>query len=355
MDYLHCKKYFKMIVSSQMYKDGVEMKKYNFAIVGATGLVGRTFLKVLEERKLPIDKIYFYASKRSAGNIINFMGNEHTVIELTPENIKEDIDFALFSAGSGTSKEFAPLFAQKNIIVIDNSSAFRMDENTPLIVPEVNGDLIIDYKGIIANPNCSTIQAVVPLKSLHDKYKIKRIIYTTYQAVSGAGKNGQEDLIRTLKGEEPVKFPYPIANNCIPQIDVFDENGNTFEETKMIKETHKILEDDTIKITATCVRVPVMDCHSEAINIEFYEDFDLNEAKELIKSTKNVIVEDDINNLVYPVATNAKDRDEVFVGRIRRDTSVNSGLNLWVVADNIRKGAATNAVQIAELIIKNRN
>ncbi len=330
------------------------MKKYNFAIVGVTGLVGRTFLEVLEEYKLPINKLYVFASARSKGTKINFLGEEIEVIELT-ENCVEglDIDFALFSAGGSVSKKFAPIFADHGITVIDNSSAFRMDENVPLVVPEVNGHILKGYKGIIANPNCSTIQAVVALKPLEDKYKIKRIVYTTYQSVSGAGKQGQEDLERTLRGEEPQKFTYTIANNCIPHIDVFDENGDTFEELKMINETRKILENDDLKITATAVRVPVMKSHSEAINVEFYNEFNLDELINDLSNAPGVIVQNDFMNNQYPLATVAAGTNEVYVGRIRRDFSVDNGLNLWCVADNIRKGAAANAVQIAKLIIEN--
>lgn len=330
------------------------MKKYNFAIVGVTGLVGRTFLEVLEEYKLPIDKLYVFASKRSKGNIIEFNGEKIEVLELTETCFDGlNIDFALFSAGGDVSKKFAPIAANHDIIVIDNSSAFRMDKNVPLVVPEVNGHVLKGYRGIIANPNCSTIQAVVALKPLDDKYKIKRIVYTTYQSVSGAGKSGQEDLERTLKGEEPQKFSYPIANNCIPQIDVFDENGDTFEELKMINETRKILENDDLKITATAVRVPVMKSHSEAINVEFFNEFDLKDVVSTLEQAEGVVVQNDFLNQKYPIATEAAGKNEVFVGRIRRDTSVDNGLNLWVVADNIRKGAATNAVQIAKLIIEN--
>ncbi len=327
------------------------MKKFNFAIVGVTGLVGRTFLEVLEEKNLPINKLYVFASARSKGSTIIFKGEEIIVEELSENSFDKDIDFALFSAGGSISKKFAPIAAEKGIIVIDNSSAWRMDPNVPLVVPEVNGDVINGYKGIIANPNCSTIQAVVALKPLDDRYNIKRIVYSTYQSVSGAGKSGQIDLEKTLKGEKPEKFAYPIANNCIPQIDVFDDDGNTYEETKMIQETKKILKNENLKITATAVRVPVMKSHSEAINVEFEKEYDLNELINILKNSKGIIVENDHKNLQYPLATNSAGKDEVFVGRIRRDTSVESGLNLWVVADNIRKGAASNAIQIAELMI----
>jgi aspartate-semialdehyde dehydrogenase len=328
------------------------MKKVNLAVVGATGMVGRTFLKVLEERNLPIENIYFFSSKRSAGSTITFNGKDYTVEELTETSFDRGIDIALFSAGGSTSEKFSPIAASKGCIVIDNSSAWRMDPTVPLVVPEVNPQDISWNKGIIANPNCSTIQAVVALKPLHDKYKIKRIVYTTFQAVSGAGMKGYSDLEDGLKGEAPKKFPHPIANNVLPHIDVFTENGYTKEEIKMVNETRKILGDQSLKITATTVRVPVFNGHSESINVEFYEQFDLAELKEVLKNAPGVIVQDDPANNVYPLPIYASGKDETFVGRIRRDESVESGVNLWVVADNIRKGAATNAVQIAQELIK---
>ena len=324
------------------------MKKYKIAVVGATGMVGRTFLKVLEEYKLPAESYTLFSSARSAGSKVAFMGEEYTVRELTETSFDEGFDIALFSAGGSTSEKFAPIAAEKGCVVIDNSSAWRMDPNVPLVVPEVNPEEIKNHKGIIANPNCSTIQAVVAIKPLHDKYKIKRIVYSTYQAVSGAGRAGWEDLENGLKGEEPKKFPYPIAGNCLPHIDVFLENGYTKEEMKMILETRKILGDDSLKITATTVRVPVYNGHSESINIEFEKQFDLEELKETLKNAEGIIVQDDTKNNVYPMAITATGHDETFVGRIRRDESVESGVNLWVVADNIRKGAASNAVQIAK-------
>ncbi len=328
------------------------MKKYNIAVVGATGMVGRTFLKVLEEVNLPVENYYLMASARSAGSKVTFMGKEYVIEELTENSFDKDIDIALFSAGGSTSEKFAPIAASKGVVVIDNSSAWRMDPEVPLVVPEVNPEDIAWNKGIIANPNCSTIQAMVPLKALHDKYKIKRVVYSTYQAVSGAGMGGYMDLENGLKGEAPKKFNHPIANNCLPQIDVFLDNGYTKEEMKMVNETRKILHDDDMKITATTVRVPVFDCHSESINVEFYNDFDLDELKQVLADMEGLVVEDDTANAVYPMAVNAKGKNEVFVGRIRRDESVESGVNLWVVADNIRKGAATNAVQIAQKLIE---
>jgi len=322
------------------------------AIVGATGMVGRMFLKVLEERKLPIDEYVLFASKRSAGQKIHFMHKEYIVQELNKNSFDSGFAYALFSAGGDTSLKYAPIAASKGCIVIDNSSAWRMDKNVPLIVPEVNSFAINTHKNIIANPNCSTIQAVVALAPLHFKYKIKRIVYSTYQAVSGAGQKGFEDLLEDNYGDKLKKFPYPISYNCLPHIDKFMANGYTKEEMKMILETQKILNDDTIKITATTVRVPVFHGHSESINVEFEKDFELSEVVELLKNSDGIIVQDDILNNIYPMPIKAEGHDEVFVGRIRRDESVENGLNLWVVADNIRKGAATNAVQIMEKLMK---
>lgn len=327
------------------------MKEYKLAIVGATGLVGRTALKVLEEKNLPISEYVFFASSRSAGSKIKFFGKEYIVRELNENSFDEGFDFAIFSAGGETARKFAPIAVSKGCIVIDNSSAFRMEKDVPLVVPEVNPEDIKWNKGIIANPNCSTIQAVVSLKPLDEKYKIKRIVYSTYQAVSGAGQKGIDDLKNTLQGLQPKKFPYPIANNCLPHIDVFTENGYTKEEIKMINETRKILHNEKLRVTATTVRVPVENCHSESINVEFEKDFDLKDLKELLKNSKGIIVQDDLENNVYPLATKVTGFDEVFVGRIRRDESVESGINIWVVADNVRKGAATNAIQILEELI----
>ena len=328
------------------------MKKLNVAVVGATGMVGRTFLKVLEEEKLPVENYYLFASARSAGSKVEFMGKEYTIEELTESSFDRGIDIALFSAGGSISEKFAPIAASKGCIVIDNSSAWRMDKEVPLVVPEVNPEDIKWNKGIIANPNCSTIQAMVALKPLDDKYKIKRIVYSTYQAVSGAGMGGWSDLENGLKGEAPKKFPHPIANNCLPHIDVFLPNGYTKEEMKMVHETHKILGRKDIRVTATTVRVPVFNSHSESINVEFEKAFDLDELKEVLKNAPGVVVQDDVENNVYPLAINATGSNDTFVGRIRRDESVESGVNLWVVADNIRKGAAANAVQIAKKVIE---
>ncbi len=329
------------------------MRKYNVAVVGATGMVGRKMLQVLSEKKLPVENYFLFASARSAGQQIDFMGKQLTVLELCEQNIiGKNIDIALFSAGGDTSKEFAPIFAKHGILVIDNSSAWRRDENVPLVVPECNPDDIKNHKNIIANPNCSTIQAVVALKPLHEAFSIKRIVYSTYQAVSGAGVKGYNDLLNGIKGEAPQKFPYPIFGNCIPHIDVFLENGYTKEEDKMIFETKKILGDQNIKITATTVRVPVYYGHSESINIEFNKPCTAKQVREILEKAEGVVVQDDVNNNVYPMAVTAEDKNEVFVGRIRQDDTVESGVNLWVVADNIRKGAATNAVQIAEKAIE---
>lgn len=332
------------------------MKKFNVAVVGATGMVGGKFLEVLTERQLPVDNYYLFASAKSAGKKIDFMGKEHTVIELTKENVislKGKVDFALFSAGAGVSKEFAPIFAEIGAIVVDNSSQWRMYDDVPLVVPEVNPEDVKWNHGIIANPNCSTIQAVVALKPLYDKFGIKRIVYSTYQAVSGAGVAGYNDLKDGINGVAPKKFPRPIAYNMLPHIDVFMEDGYTKEEWKMIVETRKILHDESLRVTATTVRVPVFYGHSESINVEFCKKCEKQDVVNALENFPGIIVMDDVKNNVYPTPLDAENHDEVFVGRIRMDESVDSGANLWVVADNIRKGAATNAVQIVELLIKN--
>lgn len=325
---------------------------YNVAVVGATGMVGNKFIEVLAERNFPIDNLYFFASKKSAGKVIKFKDREITVEELKEDNIKnKKIDFALFSAGGSVSLEYAPIFAKYNAIVIDNSSAWRMNPEVPLVVPEVNPEDIKLNKGIIANPNCSTIQAVVALKPLYDKYGIKRIVYSTYQAVSGAGVGGFNDLKNGYNGEAPTKFPHPIAGNILPHIDDFLDNGYTKEEMKMINETQKIFHDNNIKITATTARVPVFYGHSESINVELEKPFEIEDIFSLYKNAEGVSLKDDVKNSVYPLPLDAEGHDEVYVGRIRRDFSLDNGLNLWVVADNIRKGAASNAIQIAEKII----
>lgn len=327
-------------------------KQYRVAVVGATGMVGRTFLKVLEEMKLPVEKYYLMASARSAGKSVEFMGKTYIIEELTEHSFDKKIDIALFSAGGSTSEKFAPIAAEKGVVVIDNSSAWRMDPNVPLVVPEVNPEALKNHHNIIANPNCSTIQAMVALKPLSDAYTLKRVVYSTYQAVSGAGRAGYLDLENGLKGEAPKKFPHPIAGNCLPHIDVFLPNGYTKEEEKMINETRKILELPDLRVTATTVRVPVFNSHSESINVEFEKPFEMEELKEVLKNAPGLVVEDDPENNVYPMAINATGHNETYVGRIRRDESVESGVNLWVVADNIRKGAAANAVQIAAKLIE---
>ena len=328
------------------------MKKFDIAVVGCTGKVGRQMLTVLEERKLPYGKIVMFASKKSAGSEITFDGKKYTVIELSEENIKANkTDIALMSAGGGTSKVFAPVFAANGTVVIDNSSQWRMDPDVPLVVPEANAEDALKNHGIIANPNCSTIQAIVAIKPLHDKYTLKRVVYSTYQAVSGAGMAGSADLENGAKGIAPSKFNQPIFHNVIPQIDVFLDSGYTKEEQKMIDETRKILHAPDLAVTATTVRVPVPNCHSESINLEFEKPFDLDEVKRVLASAPGLVVMDDPSRCVYPMPCNCDNKDEVFVGRIRRDFSVANGLNIWVVADNIRKGAATNAVRIAQYLI----
>lgn len=327
--------------------------RYNLAIVGATGMVGRMFLKVLEERDFPINKIVLYASRRSAGQSVIFKGEEHIVEELTPENIKRyDFDMALFSAGGSISDKYAPLFALADAVVIDNSSRFRMEPDIPLIVPEVNPHAIEQYKNrnIIANPNCSTIQAMPVLAPLMHEYGLKRVIYSTYQAVSGAGKSGYDDLARGLDGGKPNKFPHPIAFNILPHIDVFLDSGYTKEEQKMIDETRKILEQPELPVTATTVRVPVYNSHCASINVEFETEFELDSLREILKNAPGVTLMDQPDKNIYPMPILSDGRDDVLVGRIRRDGSVKSGVNMFIAADNIRKGAATNAVQIAELL-----
>lgn len=328
------------------------MRKANIAIVGATGMVGRTFLKILEERNFPIDNLYLFASQKSAGSTLEFKGKNYVVEELKEEVFKRNIDIALFSAGGDISLKFAPIAKENGVVVVDNSSAWRMNVDVPLVVPEVNPEDVNWHKGIIANPNCSTIQAVVPIKSLNETFKVKRVIYSTYQAVSGSGNSGIMDLENGIQGQENRKYPHQIAFNCIPHIDVFMDNGYTKEEVKMMEETKKILNDYDLKVTATTVRVPVRHGHSISMNLEFEKSFKLEEIYKVLENTEGIVVQDDVKNNIYPMAINAEGTDEVYVGRIRRDFSVDNGINLWVVADNIRKGAATNAVQIAELIIE---
>lgn len=329
------------------------MKKYNVAVVGATGLVGEYMLKVLEERKFPVNKLLPLASERSAGKKIKFCGSEIPV-EILKEDSFKGIDFALFSAGGEISRKFAPVAAATGSIVIDNSSVFRMDETVPLVVPEVNPHALKNFcKGIIANPNCSTIQLVAVLKPIHDAAKIKRVVVSTYQSVSGAGRKALEELKSEISGKKVAQkvFPYQIAFNCIPQIDILVENGYTKEEMKVVNETKKIMEDKSISITCTAVRVPVMVGHSESVNIETEKKLSAVSAREILSKANGVVVVDDPANKKYPMPIIVNGHDESFVGRIREDESIKNGINLWIVADNMRMGAATNAVKIAELLI----
>ncbi len=335
-------------------------KKFNIAVAGATGAVGNQMIACLEERDFPVNQIKFLASYRSVGRKLKFNDQQIAVEELCEDSFK-GVDIAIFSAGGGTSKKFAPCAAADGCVVVDNSSAWRMDVDVPLVVPEVNPGTIAQYtrKGIIANPNCSTIQMVVPLYAIHRRYKIMRIVVSTYQAVSGTGQKAIEELdnqTRAILADEKYAskvYPHQIAFNCLPHIDVFLENGYTKEEMKMVNETHKIMEDDTIRVTATTVRVPVFYSHSESINIETQEHVTAEEIKALLQETNGVSVVDDPAANIYPLATDAAGQDAILVGRIRNDESIPNGINLWVTADNIRKGAATNAVQIAEILAQN--
>jgi aspartate-semialdehyde dehydrogenase len=321
------------------------------AVVGATGLVGTKMLQVLEERNFPVTKLIPVASERSVGKTIKYNGKRYKIVSMqTAVDMKPDV--AIFSAGGSVSKEWAPRFAEKGTVVIDNSSAWRMDPDKKLVVPEVNASVLTQKDKIIANPNCSTIQMVVALKPLHDKYKIKRVVVSTYQSVTGTGVKAVTQLLNERKGKKGENaYPYQIDLNLLPHIDVFTENGYTKEEIKMIMETKKIMGDDTIRVTATTVRVPVMGGHSESVNVEFERDFDLSEVRSILSNAPGIIVQDDPANLLYPMPLVAHDKDEVFVGRIRRDESQDNTLNMWVVSDNLRKGAATNAVQIAEYLV----
>ncbi len=333
------------------------MKKYNVAVVGATGAVGNEMVATLEQRKFPVKKLTLLASARSIGKTLTYKGEEIPIDELTEDSFK-GIDIGLFSPGGAVSTKFAPIAAASGCVVIDNTSAFRMEPDVPLVVPEVNEHAIAQYKkrGIIANPNCSTIQMVVVLKPLHDAAKIKRVVVSTYQAVSGTGKKAIYELeqqvlsIYNNKKVENKVYPWQIAFNVLPHIDSFIENGYTKEEMKMVNETKKILEDDSIRVTATTVRVPVFYGHSESVNIEFEKDLSPDKARKLLKKAPGVKVVDDPLKNKYPLAIHAAGKDDTFVGRIRKDESVPYGLNIWVVADNIRKGAALNAIQIAEIL-----
>ncbi len=335
------------------------------AVAGATGLVGTKMLQVLEERSFPVSELIPVASKNSIGKEICFKGNPFKVVDMETA-INDRPVLVLFSAGGPTSLEWAPAFAAAGTTVIDNSSAWRMDKNKPLIVPEVNADVLTGSDKIIANPNCSTIQMVVALNPLHKKYKIKRIVVSTYQSVTGTGKKAVDQLkgerkLREEKGVEdkrevkeyPMAYKYQIDLNAIPQIDVFMENGYTKEEMKMVNETRKIMRDDSIKVTATTVRIPVMGGHSESVNVEFENDFEIEELKKILSDSPGIVLQDDPAQQIYPMPLWAHEKDEVFVGRIRRDETQANTLNMWIVSDNLRKGAATNAVQIAEYLIKN--
>lgn len=322
------------------------MKEYSVAVVGASGLVGGTILKVLEERNFPLKNLYCFASERSAGKTLTYAGKTYTIEALTPSAFERQTDYALFSAGSSISEQYVPLAAASGAVAVDNSKVFRMDPSVPLVVPEVNPEDLSWQKGIVANPNCSTIQCMVALKPLIDAYGAKRIVYSSYQSVSGSGSKGLRDLDEGLNEF----YPRPIHGNVLPHIDVFLENGYTKEEEKMINETRKIFHLPNLAVTATTVRVPVRYGHSVSINLETEKDFDLQDVRTRLQQAPGVILMDDPQQGVYPIPEDCEGRDEVFVGRVRRDESVAHGLNLWVVADNIRKGAATNAVQIAEAL-----
>jgi len=330
------------------------MQSVDVIVVGATGLVGQTMIRVLEERHFPVRSLVPFASARSAGSTVEFAGSRVQVKVLDEPSLPRwQKAIALFSAGAQVSKHFAPLFVRHGATVIDNSSAFRMEHDIPLVVPEVNPGALAHHHGIIANPNCSTIQMVVALKPLHDRYRIRRVVVATYQAVTGAGRRGERQLAAELAGRtvEAPAFPHPIAGNCIPHIDVFLADGFTKEERKMMDETRKILGDQSLRISATCVRVPVTGGHSEAVTVEFEREVQPAEARDLLRRAPGVVVADDPEHQQYPLARQAAGRDEVFVGRIRRDPSAPNTLALWIVSDNVRKGAATNAVQIAERLL----
>jgi len=337
----------------------MKKQKYNVAVVGATGVVGQEMIRILEERNFPVDKIKLLASERSVGQFLEYKGKAEKVHLLSEETF-EGIDIGLFSPGASVSAVYAPKAGKAGCVVIDNTSQFRMDADVPLVVPEVNPKAIAEYKkrNIIANPNCSTIQMVVALKPIHDAVKIKRIVVSTYQAVSGAGKEAMDELsdqVLAIYGHKEIEkkiFPYQIAFNCIPQIDLFLDNGYTKEEMKMVNETRKIMGDDSIQVTATTVRVPVFNSHSESVNIETEKKVTANEVKKLLSKAAGIKVVDDAKNKLYPMPIDASKRDEVFVGRIREDESIPNGINMWIVSDNLRKGAALNAVQIAEILIK---
>ncbi|AZJ34365.1 aspartate-semialdehyde dehydrogenase [Tenacibaculum singaporense] len=323
------------------------------AVVGATGMVGNVMLQVLAERNFPVTELIPVASERSVGNQIEFQGTNYTVVGLETA-VAMQPDIALFSAGGDTSLEWAPKFAAVGTTVIDNSSAWRMDPTKKLVVPEINGDVLASEDKIIANPNCSTIQLVMALAPLHKEYKMKRVVISTYQSVSGTGVKAVRQLDNEEAGVEgEMAYPHPIGRNALPHCDVFLENGYTKEEMKLVKEPKKILRDDSFAVTATAVRIPTAGGHSEAVNVQFENDFELGKVRELLAQTEGVIVQDDVQNNVYPMPILANNKDEVFVGRIRRDESQPNTLNMWIVADNLRKGAATNTIQIAEYLVAN--
>ncbi|WP_440120466.1 aspartate-semialdehyde dehydrogenase [Tenacibaculum sp. Ill] len=323
------------------------------AVVGATGMVGNVMLQVLAERNFPVTELIPVASERSVGNKIEFKGTNYTVVGLETA-VKMQPDIALFSAGGDTSLEWAPKFAAVGTTVIDNSSAWRMDPTKKLVVPEINGDVLTSEDKIIANPNCSTIQLVMALAPLHKEYNMKRVVISTYQSVSGTGVKAVQQLDNEEAGiEGEMAYPHPIGRNALPHCDVFLENGYTKEEMKLVKEPKKILRDDSFAVTATAVRIPTAGGHSEAVNVQFENDFELEKVRELLGKTDGVIVQDDVQNNVYPMPILANNKDEVFVGRIRRDESQPNTLNMWIVADNLRKGAATNTIQIAEYLVAN--
>ncbi|TDM13394.1 aspartate-semialdehyde dehydrogenase [Macrococcus bovicus] len=322
------------------------------AIVGATGLVGTKMMEVVEREGIPFDELTLFSSKKSAGQVVSFKGQDYEVQELTEERAAEHYDYVLMSAGGGTSLQFSPIFEQAGAVVIDNSSAFRMQEDIDLIVPEVNQPKL--SRTIIANPNCSTIQSVVPLKPLADQFGLKRVAYTTYQAVSGSGLAGLNDLREGAQGAEPTNYPHPIHNNVLPHIDVFQEDGYTKEEVKMVEETKKILQLPELRVTATCVRVPVEDSHSVAINVTLEKPATVEAIREVLSHQQGVVVVDDVENNAYPLAIHSTGRDEVFVGRIRADESLDNTFHIWCTADNLLKGAALNAVQILESLLEER-
>lgn len=326
------------------------------AVVGATGLVGTVMLRVLEERNFPVTELLAVASDASVrqGKEVTFKGKQHKVVSMQ-QAIDAKPAVALFSAGGTTSTEFAPLFAQAGITVVDNSSAWRMDPTKKLVVPEINAAELTANDKIIANPNCSTIQMVMALNPLHKKYGVKRVVVSTYQSVSGTGVKAVQQMDNERNGiEGPMAYKYKIDKNCIPQCDVFTDNGYTKEEMKLVNETRKIMGDDSIRVTATAVRVPVSGGHSEAVNVEFEHDFDIADVRAILAATPGIIVSDDLENYIYPMPLAAHNKDEVFVGRLRRDESQPNTLNMWIVADNLRKGAATNAIQIAEYLLQNK-